>query len=302
MPLTMYLSKCLSNARCATGAAVLLCSAIAGIEALMPTPAIALQSLPQSSAVRSRSLWPPDLTPLPESTLSPEASLSPNQPWQLAARRRLTFRVGVRPSRRRVGGFSRSADCGGGQMNTVVPPGRVPAPLHQSQVHVDKTASAHPMFFVYVPANAGKMAQFTLQMEQPASRAMRQLYSVRFPLTGQAGIVGVALPTTRPGLQMGQKYVWQMALICNPDNRSADKTISGWVERVAAPTGVPTADGDALTALAEQGIWQDVVTGLALRRYQNSQDANAAADWADVMEDAGLAELKQTQIVQIIRN
>jgi hypothetical protein len=195
-----------------------------------------------------------------------------------------------------VGGFSRSATCSSGQMSAVVPPPQPQEALTSKQVSVDKTAAARPLFLVHMPASPGKVAQFTLATEGANGQA-QQIHKVTFPLTNKAGVVGIALPTAQSGLQVGKKYLWQMALVCDPANRSSDKVISGWVERTAPP-----ATGEALATLAEQGFWQDVVTRLALQRYRAPQDATAAADWADVMEDGGLPELKQAAIVQIVQN
>lgn len=213
------------------------------------------------------------------------------------ARRRLNFRVGVRPSRFRVGGFSRSASCGNQPLTALVPPPQTQiATAGQKDVQdpVDKTTLDRPTFFVHLAAHSAKTAQFTLQNEA----GTEQLHNVKFNLTGKAGIVGIALPTSASALQVGQKYVWQLSVACDPEDATNMVVVSSWVERVQ-PT---TTAADRLTALAEQGVWQDALSLVALRRFQQPGDRTAAEDWAMLMEDAGLPQFKQAEIVQMIKN
>lgn len=225
----------------------------------------------------------------------PPAMAVPTQ-GTLMARSRLNFRVGVRPSRYRVGGFSRSgAACGTPMPAALVPPPQAQERVANNKITVDKTAADRPTFFVYLPPLANTTAQFTLQNEA----RNKQLYSVEFDLTGKPGVVGISLPNSVPALEVGQKYFWQVAVACDPDDLSNMAIVSSWVERVKLPT---TSAGNRLATLAEQGIWQDVLTAVALQRYNNPSDRTATEDWAALMEDAGLRQFKQAAIVQIVKN
>lgn len=223
----------------------------------------------------------------------PPATALPSQGTQLLARRqRLKFRVGVRPSRYRMGGFSRAASCGDQkQLTALVPPPHSQEKVANNETVVDKTAADHPTFFVHLPAVPNGTAQFTLQNEA----GTEQLHSVKFNLPSKPGVVGIALPPTARALQVGQKYVWQVAVACDPDDASSNSVVSSWVERVKSPGNQSAGD------LAEQGIWQDAVTILAMQRYQNPGDRAAAEDWAALMEDAGLPQFKQAEIVQLVK-
>jgi len=210
-------------------------------------------------------------------------------------RRRLSFRLGVRPVRYRAGGFSRAAACDGAKTVTaLVPPPQTQEKLPNNQSPVDRTTNAYPIFFVSVPTLAPTTAQFTLQDES----AKRQLHNVTFNLTGKAGIVGVAVPASAPQLEVGHKYLWQLSVACDPDDPASNIVVSGWIERIAAPA-VP-ANSDRLTVLAEQGIWQDIVSALAEQRFKQPGDATAAEDWAALMDDVKLPQFKQTEIIQIV--
>ncbi|MBD2120540.1 DUF928 domain-containing protein [Trichocoleus sp. FACHB-262] len=234
--------------------------------------------------------------------LMPIATALPTQGTLMARSRRLNFRVGVRPSwpssyrGGRVGGFSRSsASCGTQMPAALVPPPQAQEKVATNKMTVDKTASERPTFFVYLPSLDSQTAQFTLQNEART----KQLHNVTFKLTGKPGVVGISLPNSAPALQVGQKYFWQVAVGCDPDDPASVMVISSWVERVKLPT---ITANNRLAVLAERGIWQDVVTQIALQRYQNPGDRAAVEDWSALMEDAGLRQYKQAAIVQIVKN
>ncbi len=211
-----------------------------------------------------------------------------------ASRRRLRFRVGVRPSRHRVGGYSRAALCNNQQtLTALVPPPQSQEGVPGNASTVDKTTTDRPTFFVHLPALAPTTAQFTLQNES----GTEELHSVRFKVTGKPGIVGITLPAAAPALQVGQKYVWQVAVACDPEDVSNKIVVSSWVERVKA-----TAAGAGAADLAEQGIWQDSLALLAVQRFQKPSDRAVAEDWAALLEDAGLSQFKQAAIVQMVKN
>ncbi len=229
--------------------------------------------------------------------LTQPASALPSEGTLVAQgrRRRLGFRTGVRASRFRVGGFSRGGECGSQQAITaLVPPPQAQERLSDKKAAVDKTALARPTFFVALPALPSATAQFTLQDE--AGR--KQLHNVNFKLTGKAGIVGVTLPESAPALQVGQKYFWQMAVACDPDQPSKLSIISSWVERVPPPAA---ARDERITTLADQGIWYDVAALVGLQRFQQPSDRGLSEDWATLMQDAGLPQFKQTAIVQVVK-
>ncbi|XHX77653.1 MAG: DUF928 domain-containing protein [Stenomitos frigidus ULC029] len=225
------------------------------------------------------------------------AIAQPTQETRIArsSRRRLNFRVGVRPSRVRIGGFSRGSCGNQPQLVALVPPPQTQERLAGDKTTVDKTTSGHPTFFVHLPALPGSTGQFILKDEANT----KELYSVDFDLTGQSGIVGIALPDSTPTLQIGQKYRWQVAVNCDPNQPSRLVIISSWIERVKPPA---TQGKDKLAVLAQQGIWQDTVTLLALQRYQRPNDRTVAEDWAALMDDAGLPQFKQSAVVQIVKN
>jgi hypothetical protein len=216
------------------------------------------------------------------------------QPSQIA-RRRMFFRLGIRPTRYRISDHRDRSIRNRCTATALVPP------LQErmtAELPVDKTIAERPTFFVNVPAVAAA-AQFTLQTEALTEEIpSKEIHNVKFKLTGKPGIVGISLPSSVPALQIGQKYLWQMAVQCNPRDRSNDSVVMGWIERVQPPA----ADGgNPLNTLAEAGIWQDTMSTLALRRYEQPDDRTTTEDWASLMEDAEMPQFKDTPIVQIVQ-
>ncbi|MBW4520139.1 MAG: DUF928 domain-containing protein [Scytolyngbya sp. HA4215-MV1] len=226
---------------------------------------------------------------IPAMAQSPQGSLVAR-----LSRRRLNFRVGVRPSRYRIGGYSRGG-CGDQKtLTAIVPQPQAQEKVPEDKATVDKTTAAHPIFFVHLPTLPPSTAEFILKSESNS-----ELYRFDFELTGQAGVVGVMLPNAAPELQVGRKYFWRVEVTCNPDEPSKIVTVGSWVERVKL---LVSTRRDRLALLAEQGIWQDLLTALALQRYQRPNDPATSEDWANLMEDAGLPQFKQSTIVKIVKN
>lgn len=244
------------------------------------------------------------LNTIPLIELTESAIAAPrNTTRTIKPRRRLNFRVGVRPSRSRVGGYSRSATCDSDKtLQALVPPAQSQEEEKEAKNNapLDKTIVANPTFFVYLPTElATGAAEFVLRTEAQTKEKMKPtIYQKNFQLTGQSGMIGISLPQS-VSLQMDQEYVWEVTVNCNTDPKAKKLTVIGWVKRVQPPA---TATGDKLYTLAEEGVWQDTMSTLALRRYEQPNDRTAAEDWASLMEDVKMSQFKDTAIVQIVKD
>lgn len=225
----------------------------------------------------------------------------------------IRWRVAVRPARYRVGGFSRSQQCpNDGSMMAIVPPTRSEEMKGQADSAVDRTISAHPTFWVQVPAMATPTeAQFTLQ----DAAGKKQLYSTRLQLSGKSGIVGIRIPTSVPDLKVGESYFWQIATACDPnDSNSEMLAIGSWIQRVALSQlpadgtfnpkpmvqELATAgDRDKPRLYAELGIWQDAFSSLAQLRRQNPQDKEVQEAWRELLAGAQMPHLANQPILQV---
>ncbi len=243
---------------------------------------------------------------------TPQPSSKPVTSPSTSQRRRLSWRVGVRPSRFRVSGFSRSGTCPNqAKMTAFVPPPRPEERVRRSDAPIDLTFSERPTFWVYVtgmPADAE--VQFTLQ----DAAGKRELYNTRFTVNGERGLLGVRLPDTVPALKVGESYIWQMAVRCDRDNRDSDPIIGSWVQRITPEQLKPMAgfnpsvivqqlarasEREKPALYAELGIWQDAVTSLIQLRRNQPNDVELSEDWRNLLTAAQMRELIDTPILAV---
>ncbi len=254
--------------------------------------------------------------PLP---LGNAALAVPTDTWQLArARRGLSWRVGVRPSRFRYGGFSRGSCLNRPQTSaiTFVPPPRTEEKINnQKQAAVDFTFSDRPTFWIYIKSMPAKTpVQLTLQM--PARQTLtgyRQVYSGSFQVEG-TGLVGIKLPPTAPPLQVGESYSWKLAIVCDPEKRDGDIVLESWVQRLQPGQIKPTAtfnpqpliqalgtasDQEKPALYAGLGVWQDAVTALIDLRQKQPNNRDIADDWRNLLTGAQLTEFLSVPVLGV---
>lgn len=240
------------------------------------------------------------LSPIPPAQAAPASRLTGSSsrtvaPTSRATRRRLSFRVGVKPSNYRVGGFARSEGCPvRDQIKTLSA-----QTTDTASKAADPTTLDRPVLFVYVPAMTASSVQFTIR---PNNGRAKDLQNIKFSTTGSAGFVGIELPNSAK-LEVGQQYKWSMAIPCRPDENDVTKTviIEGLVQRVQAPTIVTAAPEERAAIYAEQGIWQDALSTIAQLRLQRPQDASLAEDWSNLMISAGMTQFAKAPVIGIFK-
>lgn len=234
-----------------------------------------------------------------------------SQTVQLArSRKRLSWRVGARPSRFRVGGWSRSDTCSKTASATAfVPPPRPEEKVVKDYAPIDKTLSGRPtLWFNLTGIPKNTTVQFTLQ--DAAGR--KELYNTRFQFNGQAGIVGVPLPSTVSELKVGEKYLWQLAVKCSETSSSdTDIAIGSWIERVtpdlipATPDFNPRAIARELATASEQdkpalyanlSVWQDAVTSLVGLIQKQPNNRELKEDWNNLLTGGQVSEFANAPI------
>lgn len=83
----------------------------------------------------------------------------------------------------------------------------------------------------------------------------------------ESGILGISLIATgysNKSLEVGKRYVWSFSMACEPDDRSADTVVKGFVQRIAPQ---PTLNSDLanphpmtwLEVYAKNEIWYETL-------------------------------------------
>src|SRR4028118_1491718 len=130
---------------------------------------------------------------------------------------------------------------------------------------IGRTVSDYPTFFFYLPQTEAELAEFILEDENG-----NQIYQQDLTIKNLSGVIRVSIPanTNLPPLEAGKKYTWRFSLVCDPEDRSADKVESGTVRRVELSADIlrqlENAEPRRKTFIyAENGIWQDALGNLA---------------------------------------
>ena len=153
--------------------------------------------------------------------------------------------------------------------------------------------SDRPNLFVYIPQTTAQTAEFSLFDEQ-----MKGIYQVSVPVS-QAGLVNIGLPDTAPSLVKEQTYYWTVALVCNPDDRTEDWVVGGWVEHVGK-NDTFKQELEKVTAIervslyAQQGFWYDALNTLVELQRSQPYNPEVAATWTELMESVELDVISLT--------
>jgi hypothetical protein len=137
----------------------------------------------------------------------------------------------------------------------------------------------------------------------------KKFASSSFTMPVSNGLVRINLtPPTGPELKVGEKYSWSVIFPCesglNCQQGEESPEVTGWVTRTTLNTRQEKAIGQATTPrekaaiYAEAGIWYDSVATLSALRGENPQDTATQADWASLLESAGLAEQAKTPLAE----
>ncbi len=206
------------------------------------------------------------------------------------------FKVGAKPALYSVSAMRRNSQCGVGKGAQVVAPPETASnrPQKNKGSFLEQTTSDKPTFFVHLPQATTSRAKLTIQSED----RKEQLDRVTFDLDAKSGIVAIPMSSEGRSLEVGQKYLWQMAIYCDSSAQTASVTLSGWVERVT--TSTPPQDlQERVRFYAENGIWQDAMGSLVQLRQQGGK-TDWAEDWTELMDTAELSQFKNADLVQVV--
>ena len=180
---------------------------------------------------------------------------------------------------RTVGGGSRgSAD-------------KIPALYAIVPDHVARTTSRQPVLFWHVDRvpDASTRIEFTLhdeEGEQPLVRA-------DLPRPTGAGLQRIRLADHDVSLSPGSEYEWSVALVIDPEERSKDIVVTGWIDYVDAPPEMVSRlelQGEAWRAaiFAEEGVWYDAFAALSDQIDRDPENPLLTKQRTDLLDQAGL--------------
>jgi len=166
---------------------------------------------------------------------------------------------------------------------------------------VASNASASPKLFFYIPeVRESKTLEFVLRNEAD------ELIHEAFLTTTGKGVVSIDIPDEFNSSQLvaGQKYHWYLSMICNPQQRSRDIVIEGWMQQssldLATKQKLNLVNSVTQAEIYhKQGFWYDALAALAADNSLSRDEPVIKAKWAALLESVGLAELSSESFIDV---
>lgn len=147
--------------------------------------------------------------------------------------------------------------------------------------HVGQSSASNPTFAWYIPDRESYPMEFWLYEFNPSSYdgKGKQVYQAK--LASSAGIMTHTLPQQQVSLSPGKTYIWQVAVICNPNSPSQSLVVSNRLKIVAADPTVAaqlnnSKDTNPVTRAeiyAQAGLWYDALAEVAtMQKDSQAQD------------------------------
>ncbi|MGI0484016.1 DUF928 domain-containing protein [Pantanalinema rosaneae CENA516] len=157
--------------------------------------------------------------------------------------------------------------------------------------YVGLTTRDRPTVHIYLPATTAQMAELSLFDAQG-----RGIYQTTVPISSTDTLVRFSFPSTAPILSADQPYYWAVALICNPNQRTDDWIIGGWIRQQTPDPWLQrqlaTASGvEQVKLYAEAGFWYDALETLVQLQQAHPQDSALGSVWARLLQSIGLPQL-----------
>jgi Domain of Unknown Function (DUF928) len=157
------------------------------------------------------------------------------------------------------------------------------------------TTLEYPTLWFYVPyaITPDRPAELRREDPDPTDQAYSQQRTVLRLTNAPAGVIGLRLPPTEPPLAINQFYNWIFVVQCDPQDASTNQFVAGSIVRLAMTANLSqqvatSAPNRRSQFYAEAGIWQEAIAGLAELRRRSPNDSSLAAEWANLLQSAGL--------------
>ena len=165
---------------------------------------------------------------------------------------------------------------------------------------VGATVAKYPTFYWYLPPNNARAVDFFLW------EGDQQVYSTRLAIApDQSGFMSLQLPAFPAllPLKAGHQYKWNLGLICNPSDPSANIYITNdMVLRVEKSPNLPGRSDNLplqaqLALYAKSHLWYETLNTLAELRRLNPKDAAVADAWTKLLRSVDLEKIAQEPMV-----
>ena len=154
------------------------------------------------------------------------------------------------------------------------------------------TTAKLPVLLFYMPQNSDVRVEFLLQESNRKDSKGEDIYhAYNITPNKNAGIISLDLATFPgiPFLEDGKQYHWYLSLVCDEQDRSGDKSVDGFIHKVALDPILnkelqAAKPSDRAFLYALNGIWYDAVATLYKARLSNPNDSALSQSWTDLLK------------------
>lgn len=149
------------------------------------------------------------------------------------------------------------------------------------------TSQENPAVWVYVPKTTARTLEFSLFTSDRDG-----VYQVQLPVSAP-GLLKITVPKVA-ALKTGKPYYWTAALICNPQQRTNDWVVAGWIRQqpfspdlqrqVAAAT-----PEQRVKLYAQADFWYEALNAYLDLQQTQPNTPNLSLLWTDLLKTAGLS-------------
>jgi hypothetical protein len=200
------------------------------------------------------------------------------------------------PDGRQEGGGVRGGNCPNIQNKLVA---LIPA------TNIGLTVAESPTLYWYVPETASAETALAMEFVLQDEDGKEVYNSGKLPALGSAGIVSYTMPakSSKP-LEVGKNYQWFFSIICNPDDRSGDVRVQGWVKRVEKSLTLAqeleaASEKERPFIYARESLWFDTLSSLAQLQRQNPGNETFATKWEELLNSVSLGNLAKAPFVKL---
>lgn len=156
------------------------------------------------------------------------------------------------------------------------------------------TASDRPsVYFIVPPFDASYPVEFVLR-----DKNENPVYETSLAADKAKGLVGVHLPENT--LQAGQDYHWYFSVLCDPEDRSQNIVLSGWLRRVSAPLAPQgsslQASLDRAQSYQQAGLWSDAIATLVELRQTYPTNGKVLRQWKQLLQQLELQSVLEPAV------
>lgn len=167
---------------------------------------------------------------------------------------------------------------------------------------IGKTLEEYPKLFWYMPSTTASAVEFVLKNAND-EEIYRVKYSLDQSATGETQmprIMSLAIPPSAnlTPLKTNQLYYWQLALVCDALDRSADMVVGGGIKRVEPSLTLKMRTQQAtpqerVALYAKELLWYDTLDTLVELHQDFPNDRNVQTAWNKLLHSVGLQSLSE---------